>query len=428
MQVGDVSADEVAGAIDPEEIAELALELGNIDSPPGEERDVSDRVLAWLDEQGIEGFQLGLVPERPNVIGRLRGDGTGRSVAFNAHLDTAWGPQERRWMKRPHDPVYNRAWRDGDYLYGNPIVNDKGPLAATLVALAALHRAQTPLRGDVVVMGVCGEIGQEPVDEFAAPAYLSKEVGTRYVIEHGVVTDVAVVAEATNFGLAWVEAGKAFYKVTVVGDDTRYTPYVTHPDRAAEHGNAIVRAQPVVAALTDWARDYERRHVYEGEGGRCVPKVNIGAIRGGMPFIPISSPEKCFLYLDVRLTPAQHPMDVQRELTAVLTACGVPTELDCFLYRRGYEASGADLVVEAVGEAHVAEFGEPVGGVHPGQSSAWRDTNPFNELHIPAVTYGPSAGMGGGRAWTAVADLARAARVYARTALAISAERSGSRP
>ena len=110
-------------------LVELVLELGNIDSPPGQEQAVSDRVFAWLTDNDIEATQIGMFPDRQNVVGRLRGDSSRPSVVFNAHMDTAWGPEERRWMHDPDDPVYTSAWRDGDRLWGNGVVNDKGPLA-----------------------------------------------------------------------------------------------------------------------------------------------------------------------------------------------------------------------------------------------------------------------------------------------------------
>ena len=232
--------------------------------------------------------------DRANVVGRLRGSGGGNAVIFNAHMDVAWGPEERRWMHDPDNPIYTSAWREGDTLVGNGLINDKGPLACTLIAAKAVAAAGAPLAGDLIVTGVCGEIGQEPVDEFTSPGYLSKEVGARYLITHGVIGDYAVVAEATSFGVTWVEAGKAFFKVTVLGGSSRYTPYVTHPERLAEHGNALVRVVPVIEALTDWGRRYEVAHEYRFAGGRCVPKVNIGAIRGGQPFLSIVSAERCY--------------------------------------------------------------------------------------------------------------------------------------
>jgi acetylornithine deacetylase/succinyl-diaminopimelate desuccinylase-like protein len=417
---GDALAADVARVlehIDREELVALALDLGNIDSPPGQERESSDFVLRWLIDNGFEAKQVAMLPERPNVVGRLAGTGGGLDLVFNAHLDVAWGPEERRWMHQPDNPFYTSAWRDGDTLVGNGLVNDKGPLACTLIAAKAIKAAGAAHLGDIIVTGVCGEIGQEPVDEFTAPAYLSKEVGARYLISHGVIGDFAVVAEATDFGVTWVEAGKAFFKVTVNGDHSRYTPYISHPEALAENGNAIVRAMPVVERLERWARDYEARHVYRFDGGQCVPKVNIGAIRGGQPFIPIVTAEQCYLYLDVRITPVQTAMDVQAELRAVLAELDVSTNLECTLYRRGFEADGVEPLLDATRSAHRGEFGTDPGEVYPPLSSMWRDTNPFNELGIPAVTYGPAAGVGGGQFWAEADDFLKATRVYARLAL-----------
>jgi len=414
---GVAEVEAVLSLIDQEELVELALELANIDSPPGQEKPVSDRVRAWLSDNGIEASQVGMLPERPNVVGRVRGKGSGLSLIFNAHMDVAWGPEERRWMHQPDNPFYTSAWREGDTLIGNGLVNDKGPLACTLLAAKAVAHAGVELLGDLVVTGVCGEIGQEPVDEFSAPAYLSKEVGTRYLVTHGVIGDFAVVAEATDFGVTWVEAGKAFFKVTVLGGNSRYTPYVDHPLSLEENGNALVRCAPVVERIEDWARRYEKEHTYHFEGGVCVPKVNIGAIRGGQPFIPNVSAERCFIYLDVRLTPDQTALDAQRELQAELDAIEVPTLLECTLFRRGFEAKGVEPLLDAVGSAHRGEFGEDPGEVEAPLSSMWRDTNPFNELGIPAVTYGPASGVGGGLFYAQAADLTKAARVYARIAL-----------
>ena len=407
----------VLGEIDRDELVVLSLELANIDSPPGQEKEVSDRVFEWLRTNGFEARQIGMLPERQNVVGRIPGSGGGTDLIFNAHMDVAWGPEERRWMHDPDNPFYTSAWREGDTLIGNGLVNDKGPLACTLIAAKAILTAGVTLPGDVIVTGVCGEIGQEPVDEFEAPAYLSKEVGARYLITHGVIGDYAVVAEATDFGVTWVEAGKAFFKVTVLGGNSRYTPYIDHPEDATENGNAVVLAGPVIQAIERWARRYEAEHTYTFDGGSCIPKVNIGAIRGGQPFIPIVTAEQCYLYLDVRLTPEQTAMEVQAELKEVLASVNVPTRVECTLYRRGWEATDVEPLLEVTAAAHRAELGREMGAIHPPLTSMWRDTIPFVELGIPAVTYGPAAGVGDGKFWAEIDDFVTATRVYARMAL-----------
>ena len=80
-------------------------------------------------------------------------------------------------------------------------------------------------------------------------AAISKEVGTRYLIQHGGVADFALVAEGTDFRYAAIEAGKAFFKITVFGDDQYYTPFVPDAGVDAKHPNAIVRAALLIPAL-----------------------------------------------------------------------------------------------------------------------------------------------------------------------------------
>jgi hypothetical protein len=49
----------------------------------------------------------------------------------------------------------------------------------------------------------------------------------------------------------------------------------------------------------------------------------------------------------------------------------------------------------------------------------WRDHLLFNEVGIPALTYGPAAVVGGGSFSVTKQDLVHVARVYALTALGL---------
>ena len=48
LEVGMSETDVLLCQIDIEELADLALDLGNIDSPPGREKPVAEFVQAWL--------------------------------------------------------------------------------------------------------------------------------------------------------------------------------------------------------------------------------------------------------------------------------------------------------------------------------------------------------------------------------------------
>jgi acetylornithine deacetylase/succinyl-diaminopimelate desuccinylase-like protein len=421
--VGDEDASRrVQEAITEEAVVELAVQLGSIDSAAGVERDAADFVYGWMDREGFLPKRVGLLEDRFNVVGRLPGSGGNRSLLFNSHLDTSVAMGEVWSTLHADDPIYHTAWREGDMCYGNGLCNDKGQMACWLIACKAIKDTLGQLPGDLVLTAVCGEIELEPIDEFQGPAYASRELGTRYAISHGAVADCAIVAEATDFHLGWVEAGNMFFKITVLGaEPPLYNPFV---DRSAwsQSPNAIVLAADVIRRLEAWAEEYEPRHRYEGRGGTVTPRVNIGAVRGGLPYKISKTAQAAAIYLDVRITPEQYPTDVQTELNAVLQECGVPYELELFTFRPGREAQGVEPLVEAIGAAHRAEFGGAVEMARPVITSMWRDINSFAEAGIPAVMYGPGPTTGTGTFAMKVEDLVHAARLYAAIALNVTAQ------
>ena len=182
-----------AGGVRLPTFAELAYRLGAIEAPAGAEGPAADEVEAWLQEQGFRPRRIGLVEERPSIVGRLQGRGSGPTLVFNAHLDTAIGREDTLTYVDPAQPKYVSAWREGDRVYGNGVVNDKAPMACFLIAAAAIARSGVELAGDLILHAVPGEIGLEPVDEFQGPAHLGKDLGARYAIAHGVIGDAALV-------------------------------------------------------------------------------------------------------------------------------------------------------------------------------------------------------------------------------------------
>jgi acetylornithine deacetylase/succinyl-diaminopimelate desuccinylase-like protein len=264
-----------------------------------------------------------------------------------------------------------------------------------------------------------GEISQEPVDEFQGTPYLSKDLGTRYLMTHGgVLGDYALVAEGTDFTPIWVEAGKAFFKVTIhYRQKPIYTPYLERTGDLRTAPNAIVRLAPFIERFEAWAVDYEQRHRYEFEGGVVVPRASINAVRGGLPYHMVATSQVCHAYVDVRLGPGQNPAGVQAELEALLADAGLEGEVTLYLHRRGFEAQNIAPLRAAVVQAHHEVIGGPPGSGYPGLSSMWRDINVFNEMGIPALTYGPPRAMM--KTGFRVDDLLKVARIYALTALTI---------
>lgn len=413
-----MSVDDVIRRIDPNEVVELALALGNIDSPTGSEGRAGEFVFGWLAGNGFTPRRFALTEDRFNVAAWLDGSGGGYSLIYNAHLDTTLRPDAILSARDPLDPLYHSAWIDGDEIYGDGVVNDKGPMAAFLVAAKAIKNAGYPLKGDLIVSAVAGEISREPIDEWQGPGYLSKDLGARFMITHGAVADFAIVAEGTGFGIVGIEPGKAHFKVTVRTDTPRYyTPYLPRPTGLADAPNAIVRTAAVIAAFETWAYAYQQRHTYRGVTGTVVPKASVNAIRSGYPFNLTSAPQVCQIFVDTRILPGANPLDLRDELRGVLAAAGVEGTVELFLYRPGFEAHGAERLIETIRRAHDIVFEAPPEIVGDPVTSMWRDTNAFNELGIPAISYAPRSRAHASKKSFKVKDLTDAAIVYARIAM-----------
>lgn len=411
-------ADRVIKEIDERELIDLALHLSNIESPRGEEGECAEAIFQWCVRNDFPARRVGMFEDRFNVFAELPADGRGPALAFNSHIDTWMHRNDRLIFRDPNRADYHGAWEDGEMLVGNPLVNDKGPMAAFMIATKAIRDAGVELSGSVYMTMVAGEIGMEPVDEFQGKAYLSKEVGARYLVNHTPRASFCLCAEGTGFRKGWIEAGKAFYKLTVYGGGAVYTPYFARPSEGL-NPNAIIRAVPVLGRIEEWALEYEQRHRYEGPGGTVVPRVNIGAIRAGEPSMLLQNPDVCLIYLDIRTVPDQPTEEIGFELREILEAEGVEGGVEQFLNRPSYEAKGIQPLSDALDEAHRYEFGSECELAGSPECSMWRDHLVFNEVGIPALTYGPSSLVGAGRFTMPRGDLLHAARVYALTALAL---------
>ena len=413
-----MTPEDVVARIDPQEVVDLALSLGNIDSPTGSEGAAGVFVRDWLTEQGFKPRTFALTEDRINVAAWIDGTGGGYSLIFNSHLDTTLRPDANFSARDPNDPLYHSAWVDGDEIYGDGVVNDKGPMAAFLVAGKAILQSGYPLKGDLIVSAVAGEISREPIEEWQGPAYLSKDLGARFMVTHGAVADYALVAEGTGFGIVGIEPGKAHFKVTVFTDTPRYyTPYLPRPTGLSDAPNAIVRTAAVIEAFERWAYDYQVAHTYESPNGTIVPKASINAIRSGYPFSLTSAPQLCSFYVDTRILPGANPLDLRDDLRNILRDVGVDGTVELFLYRPGFEAKGAERLIETVRRCHDQVFDTPPAIVGEPVTSMWRDTNAFNELGIPAISYAPRSTSHAARKSFKVKDLTDASLAYARIAM-----------
>jgi acetylornithine deacetylase/succinyl-diaminopimelate desuccinylase-like protein len=132
-------------------------------NPPGNERAAIEHLERILTEAGFRCELLGAVPERPNLVARLRPDtgggraGTGAAVegptlCYLGHVDTVLADASE-WR---HDP-WSGEIADG-CLWGRGSLDMKSQVAAEVAAVAGLARAGwRPARGELLIVAVVDE-------------------------------------------------------------------------------------------------------------------------------------------------------------------------------------------------------------------------------------------------------------------------------
>lgn len=202
-----------------EEAVGLAQRLVRIESmnhpPVGNERAFQQAVADWLRSEGaeVDVYDIRSVPGleahpaymqgrdyagRPNVVGRFRGEGGGRSLLFSSHADTVHEGR-RPWRFPPFGGVIE----DGR-LYGRGAYDMKGGLAASLTAIRCLRDLGVKLKGDVIAESVVDE-------EYGGSN------GALAARLRGPNADMAIIPEPSNLKLYPAHLGGGAWKASFTG-------------------------------------------------------------------------------------------------------------------------------------------------------------------------------------------------------------------
>lgn len=370
----------VSTLVDRDALTRIACDLVNIPSPTGSEKACADYITGRYRTAGIKVIDQSFEETRANAIGIIKGNGTGACLMLNGHMDTSYVGDEQYL---PDVPGYRpHAVIDGEWIYGLGIYNMKGSLACFLHAAEIIRCAGIELAGDLLVACVAGEIEKSPVDRFQGPLYRGGGCGTWYAITHGAVADLAVVGEPSGMTLMRAHGGYVWTRITLIGDPM-HTIYGT------ARTNTINNMMKVMAAVQAWGDDYEKRRAHLG----MPAHVTLSAIEGGWPYRCSRVPVACTLYVDTRLMPGQEPLEVQREIEAVIARlrredrdlARLHADMNIFMNQWGSECPPDELVFRAVAEAHREVTGKPVKVTAIPFAS---DAGELNAHGIPALNYG----------------------------------------
>ena len=401
---------------DSQDLVDLCLHLASIWTPAGKERPCAEAVVEWFTANGIKSFLQPITEESANAVGVIPGKGGGKSLICDAHIDQDVLPVGDSEVAKQ----MQAGWVEGDMLYGAPVVNCKGQVAAFMMAARSLNKAGIRLKGDLNIAAVAFETGLTSVDEFQGINYPGEGLGSRWLVDRGVTADYALIGETSQFCIVPAECGYTQFKIRIRGRRV-YTPRIERGATWQENPNAFVQASHVALALEEWAIGYEKRNQLEFWGGVIKPKAQIIGMRGGRG--AELGAGACDIHLDVWILPGANPRDTKKEIDELLHKLGIKYELTQYQWGRGYIAQNAEPLMDAIKDAHHTILNTEMVNPPSNAISMWRDLNAFNEVGIPSICYGPSRqketySEAQDRAMK-ISDLVAVTKIYALTAISV---------
>jgi acetylornithine deacetylase/succinyl-diaminopimelate desuccinylase-like protein len=212
----------------------------NTVNPPGNETVAAELLRDYLEASGVGVELYGRVPERMNLVARLRG-GDGPTLCFLSHTDTVVAdPAE--WSRDP----WSGELADG-HVWGRGALDMKNQVAASAVAIASLAREGFKPPGDLLFVA-------------AADEEVGKSFGLQWLCEEhpdAVRVDYAVNeggGERVQLG------GRAFYLCAAAEK-------MSAPFRLVVHGRSGHASMPGIAdnALVKTAPLIEKLAAYRAE-------------------------------------------------------------------------------------------------------------------------------------------------------------------
>ncbi|MEA2471683.1 MAG: succinyl-diaminopimelate desuccinylase [Thermoleophilaceae bacterium] len=404
-----MTTDQEAGAIAPsaQRCEELLKAIVGIRSVVGEDTTAHLWMTERLRELGMTVEQYAVEGRRtPLVLGTLEGEDSKPGVLFDAHYDTV-GAAPGDWSRDPWG-----AQVDDGVLYGRGAVDSKGSLVAMLAAIDALVTSGESRNGPIYFMSDCdGE------DSFR---------GATLMTDLGVIERLGTVfsGEATsNRTVEIAYPGISTWKITAIGK----TAHPTEPERGV---NAIAKMARLVLAV-----EQGRLELPSGDSQWFEPRVTTNAIRT-LPGGGWAIPGRCDAVLNVLSPPGTTLPAVRSSIESFLRALEAEDGEVRFeskllpmgagrLWLRPGEVDPEHEGVKALEAAIRQVTGEtPVvrqfnGGWVDAAELMRRDDRGFG---VPAaITFGPGDFE---QAHTvdehiAIAEVARAAEIYARATRAL---------
>jgi len=259
-------------------------------SPSGEEGEAA-KVAA--EEMKASGFDEVTVDRLDDVMGTIKGAGTGRSILLNGHLDhVPPGEMDEPYSARLMDG--SAFGVEGKVVYGRAASDMKGALAAMVMAGKVIKDLGIKLEGDFKVAAVAlEETGGD---------------GTKATIEEsGFTADLVVIGEATEMKVALGHRGGAGADVVVKGRSC----HASAPERGI---NALYKATEIISRIRSDLIPRLPDHPLYGRTSIAITKISVKPDTGNVV------PEECSFHIDCRNNPNYSVSALTKDLEEMIAS------------------------------------------------------------------------------------------------------------
>jgi acetylornithine deacetylase len=264
--------EKVLEGLDLEGMVSFLSELVSIPSLGGAESPAQERVAGWMRENGFEvdlwDLDMETLRQHPaysaevhrerglGVVGVLGGEGAGRDLILNGHVDVVPTGDPQNWSIPPFE---GRV--EGGRVWGRGALDMKGGLVAALFAAKGIREAGVRLKGRLLLESVIGEE--------------DGGMGTLAAILRGYRAHGAIIMEPTGLSICPVQAGALNFRITIQG-------LAAHGCIRNEGVSALEKLWPLHKELL--ALEARRNEIRTDPLFRAYPlpfPLSIGTVRGG---------------------------------------------------------------------------------------------------------------------------------------------------
>lgn len=324
-----------------------------MNEPPYGETAMADYVFNWLRQHGLDVQADAVEPDRSNILAVAEGAQTDQTLLVCAHMDTV---DVQDMTIDPFTPTI----ADGR-LYGRGSSDDKGPLAALMIAFRdRVRKGNLPC--NLAFLASCGE-----EYNLLGARHCARTMGRQLT--------AAIMAEPTDHKVVVAHKGVIRVSLTCSGKSA-------HSSTPQLGENAVYRMARVLLAIESFGQNLAARPPH--------PQLNTETlsatiVQGGRQINVI--PDRCETRIDWRLLPGRTPEQCKSELADYLKTNlpAIPVTLETINQYESMETDASAPIVanllHAAGKVTASPEAIVVGYA--------TDASAFSHLNIPTPVFGP---------------------------------------